>query len=574
MIDTPTPDALQPYCDQKRPPIGGRIRRVTLIPPAVSLLRPDTLPLAIVDLSEMEQQQVELAPEALTQVDQRQTVTTMAGGVAITGIGEILSTALRYAGSVAMTHILSQAAYGIFIGVLSAVAFAAYIANIGLNTTILRFLSIYDAKSESGLAAGLIRFVVRVTLVLGLLCGTVFFLASTFLARLVYHSDGYGLPLKVMALLIPLTALQLVLTSGLQALKAVKSRVYVDRLIQPGLTLILMGAFYLLGLRLEAVILATVCGYLAATIAGQFLLGRAAKPLVRGAVPKFERKTWLHFALPMVFYSIVQNISGNIDILSLTAFTVPAQVGLYGAADRVSGLVLMPFTALSVVFFPLITEYHVRGEHEQLAKMLKLVTKWALSLSLPVFLCFCVFHDAILSIFSREYTAGGIVLVTVSLGNLAYVVATPALILLLALGRTRLLLVNTLVGIVVNVAIAFVLVPRFYSIGAAVAVTTSLIISSVVSIAEVYWIMKIHPFRWDVLKPIIAGGIAAIASFVLLHVLPLSNDRLGTIEALGLIIPFVLMYILGFALLGLGEEDTMVFDVIRTKLGKFARHKG
>lgn len=575
MIDTPTPDAPQPYDDQMERPSQGRLRRLVLLPPTeVSQSPRDTLPLVAIDLGEIEQQQSESTPEENVDLGQRQAITTMAGGAAIVGIGEVLGTVLRYLGNIAMTHILTQSAYGIFLEALTAVTIVGYLANAGLNTAILRFLSIYHAKGEHDLAAGLIRFAVWVTLISGILCGVVFFLSTTALAYFAHRVSIYELRFQEMSLLIPLTALQLTLTSGLQALKAFKWRVYVDRLIQPGLTLVLMGVFYLLGLRLGGVILATLCGFLAATIAGQFLLGKAAKPLVRDVIPKFERKAWLLFATPMLLYTMIQAVSGNIDILFLGALSTPAQVGLYGVADRTSGFILLPFTALTIVFYPLITEYYARDEHVQLAKTLKLVTKWALSLSLPVFLCYCVFHTPILSIFSREYTAGGVVLIVDSLGNLAFVVTAPVSLLLLTLGRTRLLLANSVLSIAINAGLAFLLIPHFNAVGAAIAVAASLIISGVINVVEVYWIMKIHPFRWDMLKPMVAGGVAAVVGFLLLHVLPFPNERLGTVEELALIIPFVLIYVLVFALLRLSEEDTIVFDAIRTKLSVFARPKG
>lgn len=515
-----------------------------------------------------------MVPEKQVQLEQHQAFTNLSGGAVIAGVGEMLSTGLRFLGNVVMTHILSQSAYGIFVAALTAVSLTGFAASVGLDNTTLRFLSMYRAKGEHSLAAGLIRFVVRVTLISGLLCGAAFFLSTSALVHFVYHRDAYELPFKEISLLVPLIALQLVLASGLQALNAIKWKVYIDRLIQPGLTLILIGIFYMFGLRLEGVILATIGGFMASTFTGRFLLGKASQHLVRDAVPKFALQTWVLFALPLFFSAMMNNISNTLDILVLAVFALPAQVGLYAAADRTSTLVLIPIAALYTAFAPVIAEYYAHAEHEQLANILKVVTKWSLSLSLPVVLCYCVFHEPILSIYSKVYTAGGLVLIIVSLGNLATVAAGPVFLLLIIMGRSRMILTNTLIAIATNVTLALLLVPRFNAIGVAVAVTSSLIVLNAASLVEVYWIMKIHPYRWDILKPIVAGGVAAGVSFLLLHLLHLSPGRLGTLEALGLIIPFVLIYVRVLVLLRFSEEDMIVFDVIRKKLGSLARHKG
>ena len=505
-----------------------------------------------------------------TQPIQRQVITSTAGNAAIAWAGDLIFAVLRYVTNIVMTNIVSQSIYGIYVTVYSSASLLGFIAALGLDTTMLRFLSIYRAKSEHGLAVGLIRFVVRMTLVSGLLCGALFFLSTTFLARLVYHQDAYELPLKEVALLIPLISLQLVLSSGLQALKVIKFKVLVDRFIQPALSLVLLGFFYLLGLRLEALILGSICGYLATVVAGRLLLGKASERLISHAQPRFERKAWLRFALPMSLNSLILNAMNYTDVLFLAAFATAAQVGLYAAADRVSFLVLMPNYALRTIFSPLIAEYYSRGEHEQLASLSRLVMKWMFTISWPLFLSFSIFHEAILGIFSREYTSAGMVLIIVSFGNLIDMGTSVTGNLLLMSGKTRLLLIDSIVVIAINLGLSFWLVPYFNVVGAAVATTLTVVILNVLAFIEVYWLFKIVPLRWDMLKSVAAGGVAAVVGLLLLPIIHVGYGYKAIFGTLGLVIPFILVYGLVLALLRFSNEDRMVFDAIRSKFGKKA----
>ena len=511
---------------------------------------------------------VVLTREKRTQAVQRQVITSTAGNAAIAWTGDIVFAVLRYVTNIVMTNIVSQSIYGIYVTVYSSASLLGFIAALGLDTTMLRFLSIYRAKSEHGLAVGLIRFVARMTLISGLLCATLFYLSTTFLARLIYHQDTYALPLKEVAVLIPLISLQLALSSGLQALKVIKFKVFVDRFIQPALSLALLGLFYVLGLRLEALILGTICGYLASVTAGWLLLGKASKRLISHAKPRFERKAWLRFALPISLNSLILNAMNYTDVLFLSAFANAAQVGLYAAADRVSFLVLMPNYALRVIFSPLIAEYYTRGEHEQLVSLSRLVMKWMFTISWPLFLSFSIFHEAILSTFSKGYTSAGMVLIIVSFGNLIDMGTSVTGNLLLMAGKTRLLLVDSIVVIAVNIGLSFWLVPSFNVIGAAVATTLTVIILNILAFIEVYWLFKIVPFRWDMLKSVAAGGVASMVGLLLLRVIQVSYGYKAIIGALGLMIPFMLVYALMLALLRFSKEDRMVFDAIRSKLGK------
>jgi O-antigen/teichoic acid export membrane protein len=511
---------------------------------------------------------VTLKPEKHVQLDQRQAVVSTAGRAAIAGAGDIINAILRFLTNVVMTNIVSPSVYGTFVTAYTFATILGSIATFGLDSAMLRFLSTYRAKGEYGLAAGLVRFVVWVTLVSGILCGALFYCSATILARLVYHKDAYSLPFKEVAMLVPLIALQLVLASGLTALKAIKWKVYVDRLIQPGLALVLIGGFHLFGLRLEALILAMACGFLTSVITGQVLLRKASKQLVRDAVPRFEPKTWLRFALPLFFNSIIQNVLNSTDILFLAAFATAAQVGLYAAADRASYIIAMPLLALNIIFSPLIAEYYARGEHEQLANLSKVVTKWSFSLSLPVFLFFCIFHDAILSIFSREYTLASVVLIILSFGNLVYAGTGSTAMLLIMTGHTRVILANSVVAITINIGLALLLVPRFNIIGAAVTAMLVVVFLNVAYLIEVYWILKTHTFRWDMLKPMVAGGVASMLGLLLLRVVHVGYGFRALFEVLGLVIPFMLVYVLMLGLLRFSKEDMMVLDAVRAKFVK------
>lgn len=341
-----------------------------------------------------------------------------------------------------------------------------------------------------------------------------------------------------------------------------------DRLIQPVLTLISLGIFFLLGLRLEAATLAAVCGFLASVIAGQLLLSKASQQVLRGAVPRFERMTWLRFALPMLLNAFVQNALDFSDVLLLAVFTSSALVGVYAAADRVGYTITIPFAALSAVFSPLIAEYYTRGEYEPLANMFKVVTKWSFSLGFLLSLCLCIFHDAILNTFSSGYTLGGTALIILSLGYLANTAVGPVWGLLLMTGRPRILLINMMVTLIINFTLMFVLVPRFNIVGTALSSACAKITLDLLGLVEVYCIMKIHPYRWDMFKPIVAGGTASGIVLLLLQFVHLNDGLLAMLETLGLIILFILIYILGLALLRFSEEDTIVFNAIRTKLGR------
>ena len=159
-------------------------------------------------------------------------------------------------------------------------------------------------------------------------------------------------------------------------------------------------------------------------------------------------------------------------------------------------------------------------------------------------------------------------LIILSFGNLIGTGTAVNGNLLMMMGKTRVLLADSIATIVINVGLAFWLVPRFGVTGTAVATTLTVIILNVLAFIEVYWLVKVVTLRWDMLKSLIAGGIASLVGILLLQVIHVGYGYRAIIGVLALIIPFILVYALALKLLRLSEEDKVVFDAILVKFGK------
>ena len=499
------------------------------------------------------------------QIDQRKDITATAKGAGIAGFGSLMGTALRFVTNIAMTHMVSPAIYGAFGEIYAAVSLLGGLANLGFVGTMTYLLPAYRVKGERDLASGLVRFSTRITLISGFLFGALLFAFAPVIARVFYHAPSYELILRELAPLMPLGPITFIYIGGLQAFKEIKWKVYIEL----GLSLIPLIAlviFYLLGWRLEALSFSAIAAFVCAVLIGWTVFRKILKRFTGNAAPRYTPRPWFGFALPLLFSEQIFNIANVTEILFLSIFVTPAQAGIYIAANRVSNIVIIPLGALNIIALPLMAEYYAKGKREQLESMFKLVTKWSLSLSLPVCLCCLVFHDAILGIFGPQYTSGWPVLVVLCLGNLVNVGTGLVLQLLSITRRLRIVSINSIMNLILIVGLCFILIPRFNILGAALA---DVIINVLITI-EVYWIMKLHPYRWDMYKPLLAGGVASLVGMLLLHFVHFQPGlgRFAVLEQLGLIIPFILVYVLVMMLLRFSEEDRIVFNAVLTRFGR------
>src|SRR2546429_9735169 len=65
---------------------------------------------------------------------------------------------------------------------------------------------------------------------------------------------------------------------------------------------------------------------------------------------------------------------------------------------KLSNFIQMPLLSLSSIFAPTIAELHSKGETQKLESMFKVVTKWSITFSLPLFLIMVLFSPYVLAL--------------------------------------------------------------------------------------------------------------------------------------------------------------------------------
>jgi O-antigen/teichoic acid export membrane protein len=484
------------------------------------------------------------------------------------GLGMIISGALGYIQTVAMTHMVSRSTYGIFLLVYTMAVFISQLTKLGLDGVLLRFLPAYRAREERRLAAGLALFSFWVPAAVGLACALGLSLLANPIARGVFHNAAYATPMREASLIIPLNGLLSVVLNGLQAIKVVKWQVYVGRVIEPVATLTLLALFYLIGFRLDALIFAYVFSLLLSVIVGRIAFKRLAGNLIH-AEPEYVPGEWMRFGAAMLFNVMTIAVIQSTDVLGVGAFDTAGQVSLYGAADRIGSLIAMPFFALNIVFTPMISEMYARREMRQLERMFALVTRWSFAVSWPICLCCVIYSAPILGIFGKGYVAGSTALVILAAGSIINAGTGPVNSILIMTGQLRVLWFNTSLRLVANVALVLLLIPRYGILGAALASSLTVALLNAVCLAQVWWIMKIQPYRWEVLKPLAAGGAAAVVGLVLMYLTQagtgVSSSITDFFASVGLVLAFLAVYMFGLMRLGLTEEDRQVFEAVRAK---------
>jgi O-antigen/teichoic acid export membrane protein len=253
-----------------------------------------------------------------------------------------------------------------------------------------------------------------------------------------------------------------------------------------------------------------------------------------------------------------------IPIFMLGYFATAEAVGIFSAVYRTALLVQGILLSFNTIFAPIISDLHHRREDSKLESLLKVVTKWAFSLSLPALLLLIAFSQEVLGFFGSGFVVGAASLIVLSIGQLVNSVTGSLGLMINMSGRSKITLLNSTLHLLLQAGLCLLLIPKHGILGAALASAISTVFLNAIQLLQVYFVLGMHPFRIEFLKPVAAGGGAwLVLSLARASILQTDNSVL--LLVLGFSI-FLAVY--GLALCGLGfdEEDKAVLQRIRARL--------
>lgn len=109
--------------------------------------------------------------------------------------------------------------------------------------------------------------------------------------------------------------------------------------------------------------------------------------------------------------------------------------------------------------------------------------------------------------------------------------------------------------------------------GTAISTGLAIAVVNIIRLVEVRFLLKMHPYRWRMFKPLAAGAISAALVGILLYLLGLTHFALHvgkyTLSVqLALIPVFLLCYFRLIGLFKISPEDKIVVDRLRKRFGR------
>ncbi len=386
----------------------------------------------------------------------------------------IVSAGLLYLSQIVLARWMGTTEYGVYVFVWTWVLILGGLCHLGLSLAMIRLIPAYRETGELSLLRGLIYGGRWAAIALGTLVSA-FGIGGLWLFGPTVSSP-YVLPLYLALVCIPLYALTDVQDGIGRGHAWMDLALLPPYVLRPILLLLAMVAALAYGLpmRAETAAGSAILATWASGVIQLLLLNRRLGTTIAAGDRHYTFKTWFRASLPLVVIAGCELVLQNADVLVISRYLSPADVGIYFAAAKTMSLILFVHYAVGSAVANRFATLNARGDREQLRAFVRDAVNWTFWPSLVCAVLLLALGLPLLSLFGSQFQTGYPVMIILALGFMARASMGPAEFLLNMLGEQNLCATVLTVTAVLNIALNFALVPSFGMIGAATATSLSI----------------------------------------------------------------------------------------------------
>ncbi|WP_266082177.1 flippase [Haladaptatus caseinilyticus] len=405
-------------------------------------------------------------------------------GTALIFVGDLLGAGSSFVLRLGAARYLGPSNYGIIVLGITIVEVVSIVALLGLPEGVARNLGRID---DDELYLPLLTSI----LLAGIFAGGLVLLSDQIVS--LFDEPEFHPVLLIFAAALPFVVVTQLLVGIFRGLEKSTWRVIVQNILYQTGTGVLVGIGIVLGASTSGITYSWLVAPFVATLVGtSFLYSRTTILDFDGftrSIGELPSLALLSFSLPLMVSRGLWSLMQQSDNFLLGYFISSSVVGLYDAAFTISSVLLVIHTAIGFLFLPIFSELAAAEDIDDMDEFYKLVTKWMVLISLPIYCLILAFPHAILSLtFGAEYQSSTDLLLLISTGFFIHLVFGINEHGLIAIGRTGTILRGNIICLSMNLLLNVLLIPSIGALGAALASV------SAYTLINVYWTARLFSF--------------------------------------------------------------------------------
>lgn len=398
---------------------------------------------------------------------------------AIAFLVRVASAGILYLSQVILARWMGSYEYGVYVFVWTWVLVLGGLSTLGLPVVMMRLIPEYLERGQAERVRGLLRFGQQTVLVSGTVIAVVGM--AVVLALGDHINNHYVLPALLAFICVPMWTLSDVHDGIGRSRGWMTVALLPPYVLRPLLLLACMTVAYLAGWPMDArsaAASAIVATWLTAVFQAVLVNVQFARELKPG--PRETcLSTWVVTALPLFVVNLSEMALQTIDVLVVSAFLTPQEVGMYFAAAKTMSLIMFVHYAVGSAVANRFSALRARGDRKELEALATDAVAWTFWPSLVGALIILALGKPLLWLFDPHFTAAYPVMGVLALGFLAKASVGPADFILNMLGEQTRSAAILVLSAALSLALSIVLVPRIGMLGAAVATSVAFAVSAI-----------------------------------------------------------------------------------------------
>ena len=466
-----------------------------------------------------------------------------------------------FALNVLLARILGASGFGAWVVAFSVARTLATIGLMGADWILLRQGSYYEGIDDRLRLRRTVHLALAFATSALLALGLVLLMLSSTLANTVFHRASIAPLLRLTAILIPVMGVGQLMIFGTQAFKSMREAALIRNILQPVARLGCVAAALLIVKNEVAAFAGLLGAEIILTAASTYALNRRL-PLIGPTAP-IERAKLIGFAVPVWGTKIVDVARTQLFPVLLGSLTSLFASGVFVASSRVAVAPSAIIATLNQVYRPMGGDLYLQNRRDELASLFKSIGKWSFALGFPIFCLQVAFAEDILSLFGQAFRSQTSALILLAIGMFFNFSTGPVSTTLIMSGRASLAFLDHVVVLGAEIALALWLIPAYGLLGAVATRMLGTALTNGLRLAQVWWYERLHPYRLDYWKPVLAGLIAVVGAKVAVAISGYAPGVLTAAVATGVL---GLIYIGILAALGLSAEDRAALEPVLRKV--------
>jgi len=242
-----------------------------------------------------------------------------------------------------------------------------------------------------------------------------------------------------------------------------------------------LGISWALNIRIDifSVILIYVIARMLTFMMATLYLKKIFKPIfIKGAIDK----SMLKMAKPLFFVSATTLLTSSVDIFMLGWLTDSSNIGLYTVTTRLVLFIAFFLQITNSAISPKIATFFAKNQIKEINVMVRQVTFWLIIIGVLSTLFFLLFGHSILGLWGDEFKEAYYCLIILCFGQLVNISTGCSGVLLIMSGNERVFSIISVIFLILNIILNYILINLYGIVGAAIATSTSIILENILRV--------------------------------------------------------------------------------------------